>query len=82
MSSSRNLPLEVITDLAVLGFDEKSKRMRVESLNPGVTFEKVQENTSFEIRKAESITDTKPPTEAELCILREQVDPDHYVIGR
>ena len=48
----------------------------------GVIFEKVQEDTSFEIRKAKSLTDTKPPTGTELRILREHVDPNRYVIVR
>jgi len=75
-------PYKVITDLAVIGFDEKSKRMRVENLHPGVTFERVQENTGFELLKALEITQTEPPREEELRILREEVDPYRYIIGR
>jgi len=65
-----------------MGFDETTKRMRVESLHPGVTFERVQENTEFELMKAPRITETEPPSEEELRILREQVDPYRYIIGR
>ncbi len=75
-------PFKVITNLAVLGFDEESKRMRVESLHHGVTFEAVQENTSFELLKAPEIAETHPPTAEELRILREEVDPHKYIIGR
>ena len=75
-------PYKVITDLAVMGFDEESKRMRVETLHPSVTFAQVQENTGFELLKAATIGMTEPPTEEELRILREQVDPYRYVIGR
>ena len=75
-------PYKVITDIAVMGFDEKTKRMRVESLPPGVTFEQAQENTEFELLKAPRITQTKAPTSEELRILREEVDPLRYVIGR
>ncbi|MBN1292196.1 MAG: 3-oxoacid CoA-transferase [Candidatus Latescibacteria bacterium] len=75
-------PLKIITDLAVMGFDETTKRMRVESLHSGVTFEKVQENTEFELLKSPEITDTEPPQDEELRILREEVDPFRYVIGR
>ncbi|MRR36419.1 3-oxoacid CoA-transferase, partial [bacterium] len=32
--------------------------------------------------KAQQITETEPPTEAELKILREEVDPNRYIIGR
>ena len=75
-------PYKVITDLAVLGFDERSKRMQVESLHPDVTFERVQESTGFELLKAPDVEQTEPPRAEELRILREEVDPYRYVIGR
>ncbi len=75
-------PYRVITDLAVLGYAEDTRRMQVLSLHPGTTLEQVQANTSFELSIAESLETTRPPTEAELLILREEVDPFGYVIGR
>jgi len=75
-------PYKIITDLAVLRFNDDTKRMEVESLHPGFTFDKVQENTGFELGKAKTIAQTEPPKENELKILREQVDPNCYVIGR
>ena len=75
-------PYKVITDLAVMGFNEESKRMQVESLHPGVTFEQVQANTGFEMLRADTVGVTEPPREAELRIRREDVDPCRYVIGR
>ena len=75
-------PYKVITNLAVLGYDEKTRRMKVESLNPGVTFDQVQANTGFELLRAADITETEPPHEEELRILRNEVDPYGYVIGR
>jgi len=75
-------PYRVITDLAVLGYQEKTKRLEVLSLHPGVTLEKVQAATGFELGVHEPLATTTPPTDAELCILREEVDPHRYVIGR
>ncbi|MBT7670406.1 MAG: 3-oxoacid CoA-transferase [Bdellovibrionales bacterium] len=75
-------PYKVITDLAILDFEETSKKMRVISLHPGVTFEMVQESTSFPLLKAAQIEETAPPMDEELRILREDVDPLGYVIGR
>lgn len=75
-------PYKVITDLAVMGFSEESKRMQVESLSRGVTFEQVQESTGFEISQAPGVTETEPPRAEELRLLREEVDPYRYVIGR
>src|SRR5438132_9133179 len=75
-------PYRVITDLAVMGYAADTKRMQVLSLHPGVTLEQVRENTGFELAIAEPLLTTSPPTEAELVILREEVDPFGYVIGR
>jgi glutaconate CoA-transferase subunit B len=75
-------PYKVITDMAIMGYDEKTKRMRVESIHQGYTFEQVQENCGFPLLKAEEIIKTPPPTKNELEILRNQVDPNRYIIGR
>ena len=75
-------PYKIITNMAVMDFEPESKRMRVISINPGYTFSDVQDNCGFELLQAEKIEETAPPTEEELRVLREQVDPYRYVIGR
>jgi glutaconate CoA-transferase subunit B len=75
-------PYRVITDLAVMGYHEQTKRMEVISLHPGVTLDQVQQNTSFAISAREPLMSTAPPNDKELQILREEVDPHRYVIGR
>jgi glutaconate CoA-transferase subunit B len=75
-------PYKVITDLAVLGFDDLSKRMQVESLHPGVALAQVRGNTEFELLLAPQVDETAAPTTEELRLLREEVDPRGYVIGR
>jgi glutaconate CoA-transferase subunit B len=75
-------PYRVITDLAVLGYDEQTKRMQVRSLHPGVRLEQVREATGFELGVLDPLTTTLPPTEVELHLLREEVDPHRYIIGR
>ncbi|MBC7229236.1 MAG: 3-oxoacid CoA-transferase [Actinobacteria bacterium] len=75
-------PHKVITNMAVMGFDPESKRMRVESIHKGYTFDDVQENTGFELLKAPEVVETPEPTEEELRLLREEVDPNRYIIGR
>jgi glutaconate CoA-transferase subunit B len=75
-------PHKVITNMAILGYDPESKRMRVESLHHGFTFENVQENCGFELLKAPKVGETPPPTAEELNILRTEVDPQRYIIGR
>ncbi len=67
-------PEKIITDKAVLGFDERSKRMKLLSVHPGVDIEDVVENTGFElvIEKAET---TETPKDNEIKLLREVIDP-------
>ena len=75
-------PYKVITDLGVIGFDDETKRMRVESVHRGVTREKVVESTGFELLWAPAASETPAPTEDELRVLRQEVDPYRYIIGR
>lgn len=75
-------PYKIITNMAVMDFEEESKRMRIISINPGYTVKDVQDNCGFELLLADKIADTQPPTAEELRILRDEVDPYRYVIGR
>src|SRR3954447_20876453 len=74
-------PYRVITDLAVLGYHEGTKRMQVLSLHPGVTMEQVRKATGFAIDAVEPLTQTPLPAEEQLRILRDEVDPHRYVLG-
>jgi glutaconate CoA-transferase, subunit B len=65
----------VITELAVFGFDDETRRMKVLALNPGVSRAQVQDNTGFELLFDETLSMTEPPTGHELGALRE-LDPD------
>ncbi len=69
-------PYRVVTNLCIMGYDKESKRMKLLSLNPGVTVDQVVENTGFELLMADKITHNAPPTAEELKILRTDVDPD------
>src|SRR5207248_5897469 len=64
-------PYRVITDLAVMGYHEETKRMEVLSLHPGVSREQVTEATGFAITFREPLATTAPPSPQELQILRE-----------
>ncbi len=75
-------PYKVISTLALMGYDPESKRMRVESLHPGISREEVVENTGFEMLFIDPLPTTPEPTDQELKILREEVDPLGLVIGK
>ncbi|MGY3692271.1 CoA-transferase subunit beta [Bradyrhizobium sp. ma5] len=65
----------VITELAVFGFDDRTRRIKVLALNPGVSREEVQDNTGFRLDFDEMLHVTSPPTDHELETLR-MLDPD------
>lgn len=75
-------PYKIITNMGVMDFEPQTKRMRVVSINPGYSFRDIQENCGFELLQAGEILQTEPPTGEELRILRDEVDPYRYVIGR
>ena len=75
-------PYKVISTLALMGYDPETKRMRVESLHPGITKEQVIANTGFEMLFVDPVPVTPEPTDVELKVLREVVDPMGMVIGK
>jgi glutaconate CoA-transferase subunit B len=75
-------PYKVISTLALMGYDSLTKRMKVESLHPGVTRQDVVDNTGFEMLFDEPLPVTPEPSDEELGILREEVDPERIIIGK
>ncbi len=75
-------PYKVISTLALMGYDPLTKRMKVENLHPGVTKQDVIVNTGFEMLFADPLPVTPEPTDEELRILREEVDPEGEIIGK
>lgn len=73
-------PYRVVSNLAIMDFDEETKRMRLKALNPGVKVEDVVENTGFELIVPDRVEENEPPTEEELRVLREEVDPQRLYI--
>lgn len=73
-------PYRVVTDLALLGFDETTKWMKLLAVNPGVTVEQVKENTGFELIIPDKVEENAPPSPEELRLLREKIDPGRLYI--
>ena len=73
-------PYRVVTELALLGFDEATKRMKLLALNPGVTVKQAKENTGFELIIPDQVEQNAPPSPEELRLLREEIDPGRLYI--
>jgi glutaconate CoA-transferase subunit B len=63
-------PTKLVTDLCIFEPDPTTKEMVVTSIHPGVTREKIQENTGWTVRYAEKVGETPVPTPHELETLR------------
>ena len=70
----------VVTTLCPFDFEPRSRRMRLESVHPGVTVEQVRDQTPFDLLVADRVTTTTAPTANELGILR-SLDPERQFIG-
>ena len=64
-------PSLIVTDLCTMRPDGQSKEFEVVTLHPGVTAERVRENTGWPIRFAAEVQETPAPTTGELAALRD-----------
>jgi glutaconate CoA-transferase subunit B len=68
-----NGPVYLISDLGQ--FDWANGRMRLTTYHRGVTIERIQAKTGFELEIAPDARETPPPTVEEIRLLREEIDP-------
>ena len=73
-------PYRVVTNLAVCGFDDISKRMVLLATQPGVRLQDVLDNTGFKLLVSERLEENPPPSADELRLLRDEVDKDRLYI--
>ena len=72
-------PEAVVTNLGLLQPNEEGELV-LTALHPGVTFERVKENTGWDLKQSEACMVTEPPNQEELRILREELDPGRIYI--
>lgn len=75
----------VVTDLAVFDFETEDRAMRLRSVHPGVGVDAVLEAMAFEPVVPDDVPESRLPTDEELALLREVLDPagraEHEVPG-
>jgi glutaconate CoA-transferase subunit B len=74
-------PSLVVTNLCQMDFDQKTKRIRLATVHPGVSVQQVLENTGFELIVPKDVPTTEPPTCEQLSLLKE-IDPHGIYIPR
>jgi glutaconate CoA-transferase, subunit B len=68
-------PTNVVTDLGTYAFDEATGEMTLMTLHPGVTLDDVRSNMGWEPQISPDLGTTAPPSEDELRLIREELDP-------
>jgi glutaconate CoA-transferase subunit B len=67
-------PSVVVTDLGIYHFDDAGE-MRLDSVHQGATVDEARATIGWDVRVAESVADTAPPTADELRLIRDELDP-------
>ncbi|MBA7702365.1 Glutaconate CoA-transferase subunit B [subsurface metagenome] len=76
-------PCLILTDKAIFDFDPETKLARLRSIHPGVSLEDVIANTGFTHDYVpQHVAETPPPTDEELRLLREVIDPRGVLLPR
>jgi len=68
-------PEIVITDRAILNFDNAEREMQLSAIYPGVSEQDVRAETGWKLRRAAQLEQVSPPSVQELRLIREELDP-------
>ncbi len=68
-------PEVIITNKAILRFNDETKEAYLASYHPGTSIDEVVKLTPWKLDVADDVHETEPPTEEELMVLREKLDP-------
>ena len=74
-------PSRVITDKAIFSFHPETKQMMLASIHPGITLAEVLATMGFLPVVPEILPNTEPPTQEQVRLIREVIDPKHMYMG-
>ena len=77
---ARGGPIAVVTNKGIMRFDVATKAMYLADFYPGVAISEITEEVDFDIDVTRA-KESSPPTEEELRILRDKVDPQRLILG-
>ncbi len=70
-------PVAIITSLCVFRFPEGGGEAHLASIHPGQSVDEVRAETGWEVKVAEHVSETAPPSESELAAIR-RFDPEGF----
>ena len=74
-------PTRVITDKAILAANESTGELELAALYPGVSVDDVRRGVGWELAVREALDEVVGPSEHELRLLRETLDPQRLFLG-
>lgn len=75
-------PVRVVTDMGILEPAERDGELELVSIYPGVDPKEACAKAGWPLRRAPNLEVLPPPTERELHLLRDVLDPNHLYIGK
>jgi glutaconate CoA-transferase subunit B len=72
-------PEVIITNKAVLRFDKATGEAYLATYHPDQSIDEVRRNTPWDLKVADDVHETEPPTAEELRVLREILDPKRMI---
>ena len=75
-------PYRVITNQALFGFDEETKRMMLLEVKPGRTPQEIQDLVDFDLIIPPDVKEMAEPTDEDLRLLRDVIDAEGYFLKR
>ena len=75
VTSSGKRVKKVITNMGILERGSESGELELAALYPNVTVEQVQANVGWKLSVREPLLQAEPPTQREISLLREKLDP-------
>jgi len=70
-------PVAIITTLGVMRFPEGGGEAYLASVHPGHTIEEIRNQTGWDLKVADDVSETSAPTDAELSAIR-HLDPEGF----
>lgn len=77
-----NGPEVVVSTLGILRFHDVTKEMYLESYHPNVNIEQIKENTDWDLKISENVSETEAPTVEQIRVLREELDPTGIFLNK
>jgi glutaconate CoA-transferase, subunit B len=72
-------PSVLITNKAVMRFDDETKEAYLVSYHPGSSVEEIRKNTPWDMKVSPDVHETEPPRADELKVMREVLDPHRMI---